>query len=165
MEFLAALIGTVIGALVVFLSELWRQVLNGKAAARLIYVESHQNALMCDWAANREFYRPLSDHMWQAHSVQITPLLTNEASQLVSVAYLGTPAAQLKIDSLAKRETDATDAANELQTHSISFQQAAHWMYAVENKSRSRLLLEILTGRPRLPSANEIERGIEAIEP
>src|ERR1700752_2481421 len=90
-EFLAALIGTLVGATMVFVAELWKQVLAGKAAATLIYAEAHQNALMCDWAAKGEFYRPLSDAAWLTYSIHIVPILTDEASKHTMIAYLATP--------------------------------------------------------------------------
>jgi len=161
MELLAGLIGTLVGAFVVFVSELWRQVLDGKAAARLIYVESHQNSLLCDWAADGQFYRSLSDRVWQAHSVRVTSLLTNEASEITVVAYLAVPTAQQTIEAVENGQTEAA-VIDDLKVHSLDFRKAAHWMYVIEKKSRLKLLLELLKGRPTLPSANEIEQAIAA---
>jgi hypothetical protein len=162
MEFLTGLIGTLVGAFVVFVSELWRQVLNGKAAARLIYVESHQNALLCDWAADGHHYSSLSDRVWQSHSVHVIPLLTNEASQITLAAYFAAPETQQMIQEVVEGQTEAGAGANSLKIHSLDFQKAAYWMYEIENKSRLKLLFELLRGRPALPSADEIEYAIAA---
>ena len=87
-EFLSALIGALVGAIMVFVAESWRQVLAGKAAARFIYVESHHNALMCEKAAAEgQLDHPLFDAAWETHGVQVAPLLTMEASKLTLIAY------------------------------------------------------------------------------
>jgi hypothetical protein len=164
MDALAALIGTLVGAFVVFISELWRQVLAGKAAARLIYVESHQNALLCNWAADEQFYRSLSDSVWQAHSVHVIPLLTSEASERIVIAYLGVPTAQQTIEAVATSQTEAAGVVNELNDHALDFRKAAYWMHVIEKKSRLKLLFELLRGRPALPSANQIEKAIATTE-
>jgi hypothetical protein len=164
MELLAGLIGTLVGAFVVFVAELWKQVLHGKAAARLIYVESHQNALLCEWAAHGKFYGSLSDSVWQAHSVHVIPLLTSEASKITVIAYLGVPTAQQTIGLLRSVKPEPRPSSNELRDHSLDFQKAAYWMHVIETKSRLKLLFELFRGRPTLPSAQQIEHAIATTE-
>jgi hypothetical protein len=130
----------------------------------LIYVESHQNALLCNWAADGQLYGSLSDRVWQAHSVHVTPLLTTDASQITVVAYLGVPAAQQTIEAVVTRKAEGTAVVKELNDHSLDFRKAAYWMHVIERKSRLRLLVELLRGRPALPSAQEIEHAIARVE-
>ncbi len=164
-EFVAALIGTLVGATMVFVAEFWKQVLAGKAAATLIYAESHQNALMCDWAAKGEFYRPLTDTAWRTYSIHIVPLLTDEASKHTMITYLGIPVTQQRIKELQNDLHDSKakgTTANELENHSRDFRIAAYWMHRVEKKGRFKILVELFTGRPTLPSAEEIAQALAA---
>jgi hypothetical protein len=165
-EFLAALSGALVGAAMVFVAESWRQVLAGNAAARLIYVEAHSNALLCDWAARGQSYRPLSDTAWRTYSVHIVPLLTADASQDIAGTYLALPATQQLIEGLQNRPQDlkAEGTLASLESHSLDFRKAAYWMHVIENKRRFRVLAELLIDRPRLPSGTDIVRAVAAAD-
>ena len=162
-EFLAALGGALVGAMMVFVAELWRQVLDGKAAARLIYVESHKNGLMCDSAIiEGTRYLPLSDAEWRTHSVHVVPLLTADASKVVASTYLAVPASQQLIKELLDLPSNAQgDGAKlELEEHSRDFRKVSSWMYKIEKKGRFELLVELLLDRPTSLSETEIEERL-----
>jgi hypothetical protein len=162
-EFLAALGGALVGAMMVFVAELWRQVLAGKTAARLIYVESHNNGLMCDWAIEGQHYHPLTDAEWRTHSVHVVPLLTADASKLVAITFLAVPVNQQRIEELLNVPNGPTaqEARDSLAVHSRDFRKVALWMHQIEKKTRFKLLVELLIDRPMLPSEMEIDRALD----
>jgi len=160
-EFLAALGGALVGAMMVFVAELWRQVLAGKAAARLIYVESHKNGLMCDWAIEEGTrYLPLSDAEWRTHSVHVVPLLTADASKVVASTYLAVPASQQLINELLDLPSNAQGDGAKLEEHSRDFRKVSSGMYEIEKKGRFELLVELLLDRPKVLSETEIEERL-----
>ncbi len=151
-EFLSALLGAFVGAFMVFVAELWKQVLAGKAAARFIYAESHNNSLMCDAAAEQgQLTGSLYDAAWQALGVKVAPLLTVEASQLTMITYLALP--------FTRRGTTPI----EFKSHSEDFRTVAYWMHCIDQKGRLHLLLELLKDQPTLPRASDVKRAVAAI--
>ena len=166
-EFLAAMTGALVGALMVFVAELWRQILAGKAAARLIRVELHSNSLICEQMAKGYAHRYLSDAIWQAHSVEVVPLLTSEAVETTATAYLGLPLTNHLIDELVELGQEAAvgaDIATDLESHSMDFRKAAYWMYAVESKGRFRTLIELLRNRIVQHPGEMVEKGVKVID-
>jgi hypothetical protein len=74
-EVLAGVVGALVGALAVFVGEIWSQVLAGKAAARLIRAEAWSNGQACASASQGQNAYPLSDVAWRTHAVHVVPLL------------------------------------------------------------------------------------------
>ncbi len=90
-----ALAGVVIGAVLAGIVELWRQVLNGRAAARIVRMEIQENAVRCKLyikAGPAEIERTIQevkllDDAWKDLRVQLAPMLTDEALVGISTRY------------------------------------------------------------------------------
>jgi hypothetical protein len=165
-EFLAALGGALVGAMMVFVAELWRQVLAGKAAARLIRVESNTNAVICDHASQGMYHSELSDTAWRTHCLHVVPLLTADAVNDIADTYSCVPLSQRSMDELRNRpdDPDADGLREGLKAHSKDFDKARFWMFRIEKQGRLGLLVELLSGRRMLPSGEEIDQALANTE-
>jgi hypothetical protein len=159
-EILAGVLGALLAASAIFLAEAWKQVLSGKAAARIIYVEAHSNGLVCEEATRGNPMGPLSDQAWKVHAVAVVPLLTIEAARDIATTYMGVPVSQAVISR--GPESLETGSAYSLIAHSLDFRKAAIWMHSIENKGRLRALAEMLSGSVSLPSPQVLDQALEA---
>jgi hypothetical protein len=158
-EFVAAIAGAVVGALAVFLAELWRQVLEGVSAARIIYAEVTNNSSICDQAAEGMVYRSLSADVWQEHATKVVPLLTDEAAKSIAIVYLGIPMAQQLLSAILQ---GAKPDKEQLKDIGRDFRKAELWIQHIFlKKSRLRLLHELTLGRVTGPTEKRIDQVLD----
>jgi hypothetical protein len=140
-------------------------VLAGKAAARLIRVESALNATICAEARKGEYYSPLSNAEWQTHSVHVVPLLPEDTLNDIAGTYLAVHMMQEKIIAeVQNRADDYGVRGKSLEECAQDFDKVRYWMFRIEKKHRFELLVELLLGRPKFPSGEDIDRALADME-
>src|ERR1700674_771897 len=85
---LIGLLGVTVGAFLNFVMEVWRVVLGGRAAARVVRLEMQANANKCIQAIHsRDGSIRLSETGWLAHREQLANVLPEAAFLHVSTGY------------------------------------------------------------------------------
>jgi hypothetical protein len=129
-------------------------------------VESNFNAVICAEASEGLYYGMLSDDVWRTHSVQVVPLLTEDALHDIAHTYLAVPLSKQYIEELQNRPDAANTqgARDGLESHARDFDKVRYWMFRIEKRGRFVLLVDLLLGRPRLPPGIDIDRGLAAMK-
>jgi len=77
--FLAALAGAIVGGLITWLFSLWRTVVEGQAAARVIRLEITGNVTELELASDGNWHGlDLSDDAWRQHRLALAPILNEK---------------------------------------------------------------------------------------
>jgi hypothetical protein len=143
------LVGVLVGALLSALLELWRQVLDFRAAARVVRYEIMENLTKCGLAvSNRWPNAELSDEAWRAHRLQLAPLFPDEVYDKVARDYGGVLVVQNWLGQVAERFDEAAP-------------QIIQWMdqmrtdfallLQVERRRRAAQFLDAMLARPTSP--------------
>ena len=109
----AALLGAVVGGGMTFLIELWRQVVTGLAASKVIRSELTQNVTAVDYAKRREgLETQLTDLAWRELRTSVAPLVSESVLTYLASDYGFIGQAQAFAHVLYSTGPDATSEQN-----------------------------------------------------
>jgi len=142
--FLAALAGAIVGGLITWLFSLWRTVVEGQAAARVIRSEILENTVKVDLAlGGKTGDLTLSSEGWRAHRLAIA-LLLGEAEWFELCREIGfVRQAQIWIDTFASGNAQET-AHEHLQVWQADLRSQRKVLGDVEYGGRLPLMLRLL---------------------
>lgn len=145
----AALGGALIGVTGGFLLEFWRQVLNGRSAARIIRMEIQHNMNICLLCIS--LHKPditLTGKAWSEHMMELAPLLPDEVLLNLSTSYGASFLVQNQIAAIADRPEQAE---REIKTWLEPLKRHAGLLKQIEARRRVAQFIDLLLGRATFP--------------
>ena len=153
------LTGVLVGAGLTAVLDLWRQVLSGRAAARIVRLEIHENINRCvQSVANRHPGIKLANEAWRDLRVQLAPLLPDEAVLDISIGY---GALFIVEDWISKIQQKYDEAKGQIQQWSERMIIHVALLKQLENRSRLAQMADLLRGRPTFPPPRKGEKPSE----
>ena len=147
---LVAFGGVLVGGALTGLIELWRQLLEGRAAARIIRMEIQDNANRCiqSIAHSRPDIR-LKDDAWRDLRAKLAPLLPELVLQDLASGY---GAMFIAEDWISKVQLKRDEAKAQVQQWVDSMMVHSSFLLQLEKRSRIPQMVDLLLGRPTFPT-------------
>jgi len=143
------LLGVLVGGLLTATLDLWRQVLSGRAAARVVRLEIHENINRCvQSVASQHPGIKLTDEAWRDLRVQLVPLLPDDAVLDISIGY---GALFIVEDWISKIQQKHAEAKEQIQQWSNRMIIHVALLKQLESRSRLAQMVDLLLGRPTFP--------------
>ena len=150
-----ALLGALVGGVTTALLELWKQVLAGQAAARVIWGEMLNNAAKVRLALDGwEGDMSLADDAWRQHALAVAPLLSQVEFSCLSREIGFLRQAEMWIGLLPRPDAEK-QAREHLQIWKDDLSARMEELTQVESRSRVLLLVKLLFG-PRTATQDEL---------
>jgi len=153
--------GVLIGGVLAGLIELWRQLLEGRAAARILRMEINENVNRAiQSVAYVRSDIALKDDAWKDLRAKVVPLLPEEFLLQLSTSYDMMFIVRNWIDKAAlKQERDEAIAQVKEWTENMMW----HATFLIQLRQRRRIaqLVDLLLGRPTFPRPAKGEPGME----
>ena len=158
---LVGLGGVLIGGALAGFIELWRQLLEGRAAARILRMEIQENvnrALLS--VAHFRSDIALKDDAWKDLRAKVVPLLPEVFLLQLSISYDGMFVVRNWIDKAALKQERAKAIA---QVREWTDNMMWHATFLIQLRQRRRIaqLVDLLLGRPTFPPPVKGEPGME----
>ena len=156
----SALLGALAGGLTTSLLEMWKQVLGGIDAARVIRYEMFINSSNLEMLMEGKIPgTTLTDDAWRAHRLALAPLLSESEMFYLCREQGFLPVAQQMVGQLSN-PMNVGAARKNLQDWISSLKQRTYELAQLECRSRTQLFLKALRGR-RFAALGELARTFE----
>lgn len=153
------LVGVLVGAGLTGVLDLWRQVLSGRAAARIVRLEIQENINRCLLSmASRHPGIKLGNEAWRDLRVQLAPLLPDEAVLHISIGY---GALFIVEDWITKIQLKYEEAREQIQQWSEQMIIHVALLKQLETRSRLAQMADLIRGRPTFPPRRKGEKPSE----
>jgi len=151
--------GVIVGAALTGLIDLWRQLLDGRAAARIVRLEiqANVNRAVQSIDVGRADFR-LADDAWKDLRVKLAPLVPDVVLNHISVGYVGIFIVEDWIRRLNQKPEEARANVRQWSEQMII---DSSFLIQLERRSRAAQMLDLLLGRPTFPTPNSGESRVE----
>ncbi len=151
--------GVLIGGALAGLIELWRQLLEGRAAARILRMEIQGNVTRATLSvAHSRSDIVLKDDAWKDLRVKVVPLLPEEFLLHLHTSYDGIFVVR---EHILEVDSDRSQAKTQVKDWTDSMLLHAAFLKQLQGRSRIAQLVDLLRGRPTFPPAVKGEIGME----
>ena len=156
---LVGLGGVLVGGALAGLLDLWRQVSEGRAAARILRMEMQENVNRAILSvAQRRTDIALNDDAWKDLRIKVAPLMPE-----VVLLHLGIDYSAIFIvrDWISKAALRQNRAKAEVETWTNAMMLHSSFLMQLDGRSRIAQMVDLLLGRPTFPPRAEGEPGME----
>lgn len=156
---LVGLTGVLVGGALTGVMDLWRQLIDGKSAARIIRMEIQENVNRAVQAINRS--RPdirLRDDGWKDLRVKLVPLLPDEVLLQMSSTY---GAIFIVEEWISKIQQKPQEANTQIRQWIDNATLHAGFLIQLSRRSRVPQMVDLLLGKPTFPPPGKGERPAE----
>jgi len=156
---LVAFGGVLIGGALTGLIELWRQLLEGRAAARIVRMEIQENVNRAVLSVTHtQTGIKLKDDGWRDLRVKLAPLLPEEVLLHLASGYGAIFIAEDWITKITSKETAAKA---EIKQWADNMMLDSGFLLQLERRSRPAQMCDLLFGRPTFPTPKHGEPNMK----
>jgi len=153
---LVGLGGVMVGVALTGVIDLWRQLLDGRAAARIIRMEINENANRAVLSATHS--HPgirMRDDAWRDLRVKLAPLLPNAVLHHLATGY---GAIFIVEDWVSKIQQKGDEAKAQIRQWAEAMMLDSSFLSQLEKRSRLTQMMDLLRGMPTFPPPVKGER-------
>lgn len=153
--------GVLVGAALTGVIELWRQLLEGRAAARIVRMEIQDNANRCIQSVTHSRHDiRLKDDAWRDLRARLVPLLPEIVLQDLASGY---GAIFIVEDWISKVQLMQNEVKDQLQQWVDNMTLHSGFLLQLERRSRFAQMLDLVFGRPTFPTPSKGKQGVEQL--